>query len=330
MPFEILGRDALPICNALANETHREYTTEIDFSGKALTVLGNNATLDAGNAGQFFFGDGDVVGLGPATSLELRDLVLVNGTVDTGGGAIAAGGAVSVVLRRTRFAHNTAGTQGGAVLIEQGRLEVTDSTFVANSADRGGAVYAEGGATVAIENSGFAANAVAGSEASGGAVAAYGSTVVVRGCQFGTNAAASQNAGGGAIFVSRDEDHPSPSTLVVNASRFDGNAAAGTRGGAIYATSAADIRLHDAVFSGNTADAGGGALFFGFNASGIVHGGSFGPGGHGGKRTDDVARIDLSRDVIFECPDGQTGQPVTMKLLELADPPPAALRCSAR
>jgi hypothetical protein len=51
------------------------YTNEIDFSGKVIIIFGSNATLDAGQKGRFFSGDGSK----GRTSLELHGITLKNG-----------------------------------------------------------------------------------------------------------------------------------------------------------------------------------------------------------------------------------------------------------
>jgi hypothetical protein len=45
-------------------------------SGKVIIIFGSNATLDAGQKGRFFYGDGSSK---EKTSLELRDMTLKNG-----------------------------------------------------------------------------------------------------------------------------------------------------------------------------------------------------------------------------------------------------------
>jgi hypothetical protein len=49
------------------------YPGEIDFSGKTCVIIGQGQTLDAKDAGRFFYGNGT------GSSLEVHGLVLKNG-----------------------------------------------------------------------------------------------------------------------------------------------------------------------------------------------------------------------------------------------------------
>jgi hypothetical protein len=51
----------------------RSYTSEIDFSGKTITIWGQETVLDASGGGRFFSGEG------AGSFLELHDVVLQNG-----------------------------------------------------------------------------------------------------------------------------------------------------------------------------------------------------------------------------------------------------------
>ena len=55
------------------------YTSEISFSGKAITIWGQGKVLDASGGGRFFRGDGT------GSFLELHDAVLQN----SGGAAVS-------------------------------------------------------------------------------------------------------------------------------------------------------------------------------------------------------------------------------------------------
>ena len=64
-----------------------DFAKEIHFGGKQLVIWGNNATLDAQQKGRFFSstaGPNDDDDNAPAgkTSLELHDLVMLNGNVE--------------------------------------------------------------------------------------------------------------------------------------------------------------------------------------------------------------------------------------------------------
>jgi hypothetical protein len=94
---------ATPSANITLSPTFQmgAYNNEIDFSGKVITIFGSNATLDAGQKGRFFNGDGSK----GKTSLELHSITLKNG-----------------------YARDF----GGAIFIQDGTLVIHDSTFATN------------------------------------------------------------------------------------------------------------------------------------------------------------------------------------------------------
>jgi hypothetical protein len=111
------------------------YTGEIDFSGKTITIWGQEKVLDASLGGRFFYGQGG------GLLLELHDVVLQNGQVSGDGGALLLGNA-NVEIHTSSFISNEA-TQGGAITIDDGDLKIYNTTFQSNAAVTG-AIYASG------------------------------------------------------------------------------------------------------------------------------------------------------------------------------------------
>jgi hypothetical protein len=71
------------------------YTGEISFSGKAITLWGQEKVLDAAGGGRFFSGDGD------GSFLELHVVVLQNGNGQSGynvSGRVLVFGSIRAVL----------------------------------------------------------------------------------------------------------------------------------------------------------------------------------------------------------------------------------------
>jgi hypothetical protein len=150
------------------------YSGQIEFSGKAITIWGQEKVLDAGRGGQIFNG------YGADSFLELHDAVLQNGSV----GAIVAAYA-NVEIHGTTFLNNTSDMwdsrcgscyeasapicssssdcsdgqqcintcgsgnwgQGGAMITTHANVEIYDSTFQANTASTAGAIRAFYGTT---------------------------------------------------------------------------------------------------------------------------------------------------------------------------------------
>jgi predicted outer membrane repeat protein len=103
-----------------------------------ITILGNNATLQWGGAGnaRFFIIDGN----NPQARLTLDSVNLLNGHGSSYAGAIYNFYG-TLNLNNTTFSNNTAGNVGGAIY-SSGPMSITDSKFYGNSAVYGGAIYA--------------------------------------------------------------------------------------------------------------------------------------------------------------------------------------------
>jgi predicted outer membrane repeat protein len=149
-------------------------------------------------------------------------------------------------------------SEGGAIACDDCTVEVTDCTFLGNSATDGGAIAVRTG-MLSLDTTTFG-----GSEAgeentaliAGGAVLIDASVATVLDSTFIGNQTAEMNpmtnSGGGAIDSFGDTD------LMVDGSRFEANTA-GRSGGAIRARTSA-CTISDSVFIENEARTTGGAL----------------------------------------------------------------------
>lgn len=147
-----------------------------------------------------------------AERVSIANLIIVNGSSSTSGGAIQNGG--DLTITQCTFNGNQ-GYNGGAIS-STGNLSVSGSTFVNNSAQTGsggGAIYIQGSGTVT--NSTFVSN----SGSLGGALVTYGGFVTLTNNTFSANFAT--NAG--AIF--------NAAALTANNNIFAGNSAQGSGAG---------------------------------------------------------------------------------------------------
>ncbi|MBR2693163.1 MAG: hypothetical protein IKE69_03020, partial [Thermoguttaceae bacterium] len=187
------------------------------------------------------------------------------------GGAIYNAGA-NLTITGGEFTFNHADNDGGAIWTAT-NLTITGGSFMRNDAALGGAVYAVSGTTLTVSDSDFTRN-----RGQGGALS--GDTIVSTGNIYGGNTAT--YAGGGAIYAvtvtsTRDTFSSNTSniggaiygtTVNVTDSSFTGNKAVKRSGntgdgGAIYVlgTGADSCVLSDAVFSRNSAEGNGGAVY---------------------------------------------------------------------
>lgn len=231
---------------AIAAETvsvlDSRFTNDRARNGGAINALG-----DVDVAGSTFLSDVAPTGSGGAIHtgngvVAIRNSTFADNTAGTGGAIWAAQG-VSVVL--SRFSRNRATDPdsgvGGAVYSENEQVQAAFSSFDANAAARGGAIWAD---DVDVEFSTFSGNralgAAQGGPDGGGAIDAV--SVSVNASTLDGNTAVTN---GGAIW--------SVDAIVRN-STFVGNSAGGTAG-AIQAE--ASMEILDATFSGNTAPSSG-------------------------------------------------------------------------
>ena len=272
--------------------------TTIDLSSTDITLQGANAattTLDGGGTTQILtssgaitvsdltFHDGSFAGFGGAiyaTTVTVTASTFTDNDVIEWGGAIYAttvtvtdstftnndaeyGGAIfataTVTATDSTFTNNDVIEWGGAIYATT--VTVTDSTFTNNDAEYGGAIFAT--ATSTVTASIFTNNTAdvdGGDSGNGGAI--YADTVTVTSSTFTDNTA---DGYGGAMRIG---GHGSVVT-----SRFVGNRAFGSDGGAIVVNGNLDtVRSY---FANNSAlaegsldsdldpDSGGGALWVG-------------------------------------------------------------------
>ena len=104
-------------------------------------------------------GYGGAIQLTNASTLSMTGSTF-NGNLAIQGGAIYDGGATSIAVSQSTFYNNTVGTtgEGGAVFINNASTTVAGSTFAANSALNGGAIYTHGSGTLSLHNNIFTAN----------------------------------------------------------------------------------------------------------------------------------------------------------------------------
>lgn len=194
-------RQALLNANATAGAAHEivfeasypsegqiDPLTPLPVIGRTLTIRGNNRlpAIDARGEFQIF------VLAAPAAGLTLEGLTLLGGAasgVEARGGCIALGTAVApatLVVRDALFSGCEAvgeSAQGGAIHWERGSIEITDSQFGFNRAEKlstqgniagaGGAIYA-GLAQLDINGAQFSDNAAIGAPAAGGDISVLG------------------------------------------------------------------------------------------------------------------------------------------------------------
>jgi predicted outer membrane repeat protein len=150
-----------------------------DFDGgitirKNLEIRGNGEARLVGTRGSVL----RVIGEGVV--LTLQGLVLTEGKSELGGAVHLVDGA-SLVARNCRFDSNVAKHKGGAIYLADGRCELSSCELVDNRAGSGGAIYADGLATLVIDG-----GRITGNDASTGAGVHVGdgAEAIVTGAHF--------------------------------------------------------------------------------------------------------------------------------------------------
>ena len=129
------------------------------YGGAGAGVLVHDSTVTLDNS-QVLSNTADVSG-GGIYMVEASTLNVLNGSVIANnyavnevGGGIAAVGTPEINISRTTMRDNSAATAGGAIYLNEGALNVAHAYLYGNNADRGGAIYQTGVATVAeVSNS---------------------------------------------------------------------------------------------------------------------------------------------------------------------------------
>ena len=276
-------------------------TLVIDGTGQTLTIDGgsSNRIMSVGSGAvvtvkNLTLAHGGGVPFGAAIDNEGGNLtingctfsnntaILVSSQVPYGGAILSESAAQAAVLNvmNSTFSTNSA-QRGGAIANLNGNLIVSASTFTSNttSGDTGvvGGAILSGTGTASVTNSTFTKN----SAVLGGAIEAQDNPVTVIGSTFDSNTA--EGAGGGIEFEA--------ATLTVLNSTFSGNSAKELRGGAIAPFGT--LMLTNSTIVGNSAPAGGGL----YNVSVADVKGTIFAGNTGGNCAGDNAVVDLGYNI---------------------------------
>lgn len=236
-----------------AGLSHRE----TDLRLNNVTFLGNHA---AGRGGGFS---------ALSSSIYLSNVVFQNNSAGQGGALAVQNG--SVKIDNSRFSGNASTGLGGAALMTSvTSAQLTEVTFIDNGGGSGGGLAAQG-STVTINQSKWEGN----SAAQGGALYSTESVMQISRATLTANRAES----GGAIFRQGGQLTLDATTAAGNTAAQDAGAlylqdggsvrlgrvhlfanSSGDRGGAVFSAGAADVRIVNSDFVGNSA-ARGSALF---------------------------------------------------------------------
>ncbi len=205
----------------------------LSLTANTITVQGTGAsTVDGRNASQVF-------NIGPAASVTLGQLAIIDGNASLGGGIHNAG---TLTLTNSTVAASVA-SNGGGIYNQQGAtLALAGTTVSQNVAGRDGGGIANNGGTLQLSRS-----TVAGNKASlaGGGIVDFFGTVSVSQSTIAGNAATGANSEGGGGIANGD------GTLTVDTSAISGNSTSGGTGGSaifnILTTS-----VSNSTISGNT------------------------------------------------------------------------------
>ena len=178
---------------------------------EALPAIRGTITIE-GN-GHAISGDGKfrIFDVGSGGRLRLKNLTLTEGSaLDADGGAIRLRNDAQVRIENSSFIKNSAG-RGGAIATSDDNtsLTVRQSVFRINSAGSDGGAVLANGAQVDIRGSSFVFNRV---RSDGGAIATLSGRVSVSNSSFFRN----QAFNGGGVFVSGGETTLTHVTMVIN------------------------------------------------------------------------------------------------------------------
>ena len=235
---------------------------DLDIQG-SITIAGAGAQLSTINSNGLYRvfhidpeGDGNL-------TVEIRDLAIVNAS-DNFGGAIL--NLANTTLERVSIRDSVADA-GGAILTQR-PLVVRSSTLSDNSVRTGGyggAIWAQGGASVQIAGTTVSGNSA---HIGGGGMALFASTAIVEdGSVFDSNVAV--GGGGGVVLLDG-------STLTVTGSTFTGNR--GDDGGAVAVQGNSQATFISSTLAANQAvglDFGGGGAIFLFDGGIVATGTNF-------------------------------------------------------
>jgi predicted outer membrane repeat protein len=153
------------------------------------------------------------------------------------GGAVTQNGTGDTQLVACTFEGNDAYNYGGAIALEAGTVGISETTFTANTAGEGGAVYVFSNGLATVERSYFVNNSCDGGGDSlcyGGAISFHGATLTVVNTVFDSNHSGTTHGQGGAIYAPV------------------GDIDIGFSGSAVYHTSSIAIEVMNCILWGNT------------------------------------------------------------------------------
>ncbi|MCI5778871.1 MAG: hypothetical protein MR051_03500, partial [Lentisphaeria bacterium] len=217
-------------------------STDTSYGGGAISVSGGmlniaTGTVITGNSAGSY---GGAIRVSSGNLTMDGATVSASGTARFGGALYLQQYAGTVELNNSLFQNNNGNSHGGAVMSQSASgFSVSGSTFAANRATSGGAIFSDRGAN-AVTNGKFFDNTAS----NGGAAYIDGSTLTLSGGTFAGNSAATF---GGAVYVKGAN-----AELAVSGVTFSGNSA-GSHGGAMFFASAKSVSLSNVVFDGNIA-----------------------------------------------------------------------------
>jgi predicted outer membrane repeat protein len=222
------GGRALRSTNATItlSSSHITGSGATNLNGGGMHVVGGTATVEAStfsaNTGAF----GAHLAVQGGTQLSVADTSF-DGGLGVRGGALSVSEATAQIVSSS-FTSNRASHWGGAIRNTLGStLIIESSTFEDNhsTTTQGGAISSAGSGTIQITGSTFTANS---SSAGGGAIYFEEGLLEVASSSFTDNECI--NGTGGAIMALLVDD---PTEMTINGSLFEGNVAA-VDGGALY------------------------------------------------------------------------------------------------
>ncbi|MBZ9570735.1 Ig-like domain-containing protein [Methanobrevibacter sp. TMH8] len=166
--------------------------------------------------------------------------------IDGNGGVICTDTNSTIILIGCEFNNNSATKDGGVIYTYYGNVDIFDSNFINNTANRGGAIFILGGNTTVIESN-FSYNTATDSA---GALAVLYNKAIIIDSNFTNNTATSR---GGAVILSGS------SRSIIKDSNFINNTA-GSTGGVLYIGTSHHVIVSSSNFINNNAGAGG-AIF---------------------------------------------------------------------
>jgi predicted outer membrane repeat protein len=204
----------------------------------------SGVTLQGGQSS----GSGGAVYVGQNVALALQNVAFTGNSARNGGAVYAAWGAPTLSVSQCSFSANSAQSAGGAIYT-YAAPSISNTTFSANSAMAGGAIF-----DVSLGSSGPLPGTIAASVFSGNSATAIGGAVWTQSPLTITGSSLTGNSSsgdGGAIFAVS-------SLLSLSYDTLSNNAASGN-GGAI-ASMGLNTTISTSTISGNTAQRNGGGI----------------------------------------------------------------------